>query len=217
MAFLNDAYAGTPSTDRNLYVNDVTYDGTDTKQSAALMSTGSQNFSVTDSTPIPPEVTGGGSDSLLVKVSEDYYLANAQFTVSIDGKQLGGTFTATTLHSSGNSQTFAFAGDFGSGQHTVSVDFLNDAYGGNTSDGPQPLRERHRLSRHRHWPERTALRPMVRRHSRSPAARPRRSARRAITARCRKTCPKPAATPSVATPLSSAAMLSRQRWAPALA
>jgi Ca-dependent carbohydrate-binding module xylan-binding len=128
--FLNDAYAGTPSTDRNLYVNDVTYDGTDTKQSAALMSTGSKTFSVTDSTAIPPVVTGGGSDSLSVKVSEDYYLANAQFTVSVNGKQLGGTFTVTTLHSSGNSQTFAFAGDFGSGQHTVSVDFLNDAWAG---------------------------------------------------------------------------------------
>jgi parallel beta-helix repeat protein len=130
VAFLNDAYAGTPSTDRNLYVNDVTYDGTDTKQSAALMSSGSQSFSVTDSTAIQPVVTGGGSDSLLIMVSEDYYLANAQFTVSVDGKQLGGTFTATTLHSSGNSQTFAFAGDFGSGQHTVSVNFLNDAWAG---------------------------------------------------------------------------------------
>ena len=128
--FLNDAYGGTASTDRNLYVNDVTFDGTDTKQSAALMSSGSQSFSVTDSTAIPPAVTGGGADSLLVKVSEDYYLANAQFTVSVDGKQLGGTNTATTLHSSGNSQTFAFAGDFGSGQHTVSVKFLNDAWAG---------------------------------------------------------------------------------------
>ncbi len=128
--FLNDAYGGTASTDRNLYVNDVTYDGTDTKQSAALMSTGSQSFSVTDNTAIPPTVTGGGADSLLIKVSEDYYLANAQFTVSVDGKQLGGTYTATTLHSSGNSQTFAFAGDFGSGSHTVSVKFLNDAWAG---------------------------------------------------------------------------------------
>ena len=130
VAFLNDAWGGTASTDRNLYVNDVTYDGTDTKQSATLMSTGSQTFSATDSTAIPPVVTGGGSDSLVVKVSEDYYLANAQLTVSVDGKQLGSTFTATTLHASGNSQTFAFAGDFGSGQHTVSVNFLNDAWAG---------------------------------------------------------------------------------------
>ena len=128
--FLNDAWAGTASTDRNLYVNDITYDGTDTKQSATLMSTGSQSFTVTDSTSVPPTVTGGGADSLQIKVSEDYYLANAQFTVSVDGKQLGGTYTATTLHSSGNSQTFAFAGDFGSGSHTVSVKFLNDAWAG---------------------------------------------------------------------------------------
>ena len=61
MAFLNDAWGGTASTHRNLYVNDVTYDGTDTKQSATLMSTGTQTFSVTDSTAIPPVVTGGSA------------------------------------------------------------------------------------------------------------------------------------------------------------
>ena len=70
---------------------------------------------------------------LVVKVSEDAYLGNAQFTVAVDGKQLGGTFTATTLHSSGGSQAFAFAGDFGAGQHSVSVKFLNDAYAGSPS------------------------------------------------------------------------------------
>ncbi len=130
VAFLNDAYAGTPSTDRNLYVNDLTYDGTDTKQSAALMSTGSKSFTVTDSTAIPSPVIGSGSDTLVLKVSEDAYKGNAQFTVSVDGKQLGGTLTATTLHASGASQSFAFAGDFGSGQHTVSVNFINDAWAG---------------------------------------------------------------------------------------
>ncbi len=133
MDFLNDAYAGTPSTDRNLYVDAVTYDGTNTKQSASLLGNGSKNFSVTDSTAIPPPVTGSGADTLVLKVSEDAYLGNAQFTVSVDGKQLGGTFTATTLHSSGGSQAFAFAGDFGTGQHTVLVNFTNDAYGGSPS------------------------------------------------------------------------------------
>ena len=73
---------------------------------------------------------GGGSDTLLLKVSEDAYKGDAQFTVSVDGKQLGGTFTATTLHASGGSQSFAFKGDFGAGAHTVSVKFLNDAYAG---------------------------------------------------------------------------------------
>jgi hypothetical protein len=128
VSFLNGASGA-----RNLYVNDVTYDGADTKQSATLSITGSKSFSLTDNTAIPPAVTGAGQDSLVLEVSEDYYLGNAQFTVSVDGKQLGGTFTATTLHSSGRYQTFAFAGDFGSGTHTITVDFLNDAYGGSPS------------------------------------------------------------------------------------
>ena len=131
--FLNDAWGGTTTTDRNLYVKDITYDGADTKLSASLMSNGTQNFSVTDSTAVPAAAIGGGSDTLVVKVSEDAYLGNAQFTVSVDGKQQGGTFTCTTLHSSGASQSFTFKGDFGSGNHTVAVNFLNDAYGGSAS------------------------------------------------------------------------------------
>jgi hypothetical protein len=75
-------------------------------------------------------VIGGGSDTLLLKVSEDAYKGDAQFTVSVDGEQLGGTFTATTLHSPGGSQSLAFKGDFGAGAHTVAVQFLNDAYAG---------------------------------------------------------------------------------------
>jgi Ca-dependent carbohydrate-binding module xylan-binding len=128
--FLNDAWGGTAATDRNLYVNDVTYDGTDTGQSATLLSNGSHSFAVTDST-LP--VTGSGADTLVLKMSEDYYKGDAQFTVAIDGKQLGGTFTAKTLHSSGASQNFTFKGDFGSGAHTLTVKFINDAYAGTPS------------------------------------------------------------------------------------
>jgi hypothetical protein len=136
--FLNDAWNpsapdSSGSYDRNLYVDAVTYNGTNTHQSATLAGSGAQNFNMTDNTAVPPAVTGNGSDKLLIKLSEDYYLGNAQFTVAVDGKQLGGTFTATTRHSSGNSQAFSFAGDFGTGQHTVKVTFLNDAYGGSPS------------------------------------------------------------------------------------
>jgi hypothetical protein len=133
VSFLNDAYGGTASIDRNLYVNDIIYDGADTKQSAAIYSAGPRSFSVSDNTALPPPLTGAGQDLLLLEVSEDYYLGNAQFTVSVDGHQLGGTFTTTTLHSSGGYQTFAFASDFGTGQHSVAVKFLNDAYGGTKS------------------------------------------------------------------------------------
>ena len=136
--FLNDAWNpsgpdANGSVDRNLYIDAITYDGLNTNQGATLWSAGPRNFTVTDSTLVPAAVTGAGSDTLIVDVSEDYYLGNANFTVSIDGKQQGGTLTATTLHSSGGSQAFEFAGDFGAGQHTVSVKFVNDAYGGSPS------------------------------------------------------------------------------------
>ncbi len=134
---LNDAYGGTPATDRNLYVNAISYDGTASGQKAALMSTGPKSFSVTDTTAIPgtailpPSVTtGSGSDTLVLNMSEDAYLGDAQFTVAVDGVQLAGTFTTTVSHASGGSQRFNFMGDWGVGPHTVTVKFLNDAYGG---------------------------------------------------------------------------------------
>ena len=128
--FLNDAWGGTPTTDRNLYVNDVTYNGTDIKQNAVLLWTGTAPFRVTDRTAPAPVTFGNGADTLVLSMSEDYYQGDAEFTVSIDGKQLGSTFTTTALHSPGATQDFSFSGDFGSGQHTISVDFLNDAWAG---------------------------------------------------------------------------------------
>jgi Ca-dependent carbohydrate-binding module xylan-binding len=73
---------------------------------------------------------GSGSDTLILKMSEDAYLGDAQFTVLVDGTQLGGTFTTTASHATGASQTFTFKGDFGGGSHTLSVKFTNDLYGG---------------------------------------------------------------------------------------
>ena len=128
--FLNDANGGTAATDRNLYVNAITYDGKATGLSAELAATGAKSFSVTDATAIPAAAIGSGSDTLVLNVSEDAYQGNAQFTVSVDGKQLGGTFTATALHAAAASQNFTFKGDFGTGAHAVAVNFLNDAWGG---------------------------------------------------------------------------------------
>jgi hypothetical protein len=128
--FLNDAYGGTAATDRNLYVNAVTYNGKAAGQSMALMGGGPKSFSVTDATAIPSPATGSGPDTLVLSVSEDAYNGHAQFTVAVDGKQLGGTFTATAPHATGASQGLTFKGAFGAGQHAVAVKFLNDAYGG---------------------------------------------------------------------------------------
>ena len=52
---------------------------------------------------------------------------DAAFTVSVDGKQLAGTFYATASHSAGASQNFTLKGNWAPGAHTVTVAFLNDA------------------------------------------------------------------------------------------
>jgi len=47
------------------------------------------------------------------------------FTVSVDGKQVGGAFTATALHAAGQSQEVDLSGGWGKGAHTVTVNFFN--------------------------------------------------------------------------------------------
>jgi len=73
---------------------------------------------------------GSGSDSLVLKISQDAWQGDAQYVVKVDGKQVGGTLTASALHSSGQSDTITVHGDWGAGQHKVTVQMLNDAWGG---------------------------------------------------------------------------------------
>ena len=147
--FLNDAYGGSSATDRNLYVDSATIDGAGVSGAAlSLFNTGAKSFNFTGaaSTAAPttaatttaatstaPVTIGSGADTLALHVAEDAWQGNAQFTVSVDGVQIGGTQTATALQSSGASQTFNVLGSFAPGSHTVAVDFLNDAYGGSSS------------------------------------------------------------------------------------
>ena len=132
--FLNDAYGGTAATDRNLYVDGATYNGAAVSGAAqALKSAGPQSFAFTEAPPPPAFATltaGSGPDSLVLKLSQDAYQGSAQYTVFVDGKQVGGTFTAKALHGSGVSDTLTLKGDWAAGAHKVEVKFLNDAYGG---------------------------------------------------------------------------------------
>ncbi len=77
-----------------------------------------------------PTLIGAGPDTLALSVSEDAYKGNALFTISVDGIQQGGIQTAMALHGAGASQAFDVAGQFGTGQHAVTVSFLNDAWDG---------------------------------------------------------------------------------------
>jgi hypothetical protein len=72
---------------------------------------------------------GTGTHNLVLRISEDAYMGDAQYTVSVDGQQIGGTLTAHALHGAG-SDTLTVQGNWTGGQHTVSVAFLNDAWGG---------------------------------------------------------------------------------------
>jgi hypothetical protein len=73
---------------------------------------------------------GTGSDTLTLKITQDAYKGDSQYAVFVDGKQIGGTFTAKALHNSGQYDTLEIKGDWGVGNHTVGVKLLNDLYGG---------------------------------------------------------------------------------------
>jgi Glycosyl hydrolases family 16/Ca-dependent carbohydrate-binding module xylan-binding len=66
----------------------------------------------------------------VLHLSEDFYLSDAQYTVAVDGVQVGGVLTAQAWHASGQVDTLTVLGDWAAGQHTVTVTFLNDAWAG---------------------------------------------------------------------------------------
>ncbi|WP_158743639.1 carbohydrate-binding domain-containing protein [Acidisphaera sp. L21] len=127
--FLNDAYGGTATTDRNLYVDTTTVGGVTQNTNAALLSSGSVSFSVGSAGTSAPVTIGSGPDTLALQVSGDAYMGDPQFTVAVNGSQIGGVQTATASHLAGASQTFNVMGNF-AGPGSATITFLNDAYGG---------------------------------------------------------------------------------------
>jgi hypothetical protein len=125
--FLNDAYGGTSTTDRNLYTNSIAYDGTTySGTSASMLSAGAHAFTVGGTTP----AVAAPSDVLTLHLSEDAWKGDAQFTLAIDGKQITTAQNVTALHSAGSWQDLSFAGNFGAGSHQIGITFTNDSYGG---------------------------------------------------------------------------------------
>lgn len=129
--YLNDRWDGTPSTDRNLYVDAMRIDGKSVLGSAVgLFSPGARDFAF-DSPPISiNQPVGTGADALVLKISEDFYQDFARYAVRVDGIPIGGTLTAGAYHGSGLSDTLTVRGDWAAGPHVLTVEFLNDAYGG---------------------------------------------------------------------------------------
>lgn len=106
--------------------------------------TDDSNQSPTQSSPLgispqvkPAAITiGEGPDKLVLQISQDAYRGNAQYTVSVDGHQIGGNLRAQAAHTVGSSaqdDQVTVQGSFGAGPHTVTVYFLNDDYGGSAN------------------------------------------------------------------------------------
>ena len=74
--------------------------------------------------------TQASADTLLVTLSEDAFLGDAQATITVDGVQQGGVRVVTALANQNQTQVFGITGNFGAGPHKVGVNFINDAYAG---------------------------------------------------------------------------------------
>ena len=138
ITFINDAYGGSVSTDRNLYLDRATVNGVTVSGKEALLSNGTATFSFSNS-HTTPVVTS----SLVLNVSEDAYQGDAQMVVAVDGQTLG-YYTVTASHASGQTQAITVSDipEFFN-PHDIAISFVNDAYGGSPSTGSQPLHQLH--------------------------------------------------------------------------
>ncbi len=131
VSFLNDAWGGTPDRDRNLFVESVSFEGIILMDSAVAFF---ENGSQTVGTFLEAETTGRGfgtgRDTLELRISQDDWLGNAQYVVSVDGVPVGEALTASAERQFGDFDLVWVSRDFGPGEHTVTVNFLNDGWGG---------------------------------------------------------------------------------------
>ncbi len=131
--FINDAWGGSLSLDRNLYVQSLTIDGSVYAGSTAVNNAHGIAVGGASALYTNGNITFNLPETLTLSVSEDAYQGDAQFRVLVDGVQVGGIQTATASHAAGNWQSVALSGDFGSNPSQVSVQFLNDAWGGSAA------------------------------------------------------------------------------------
>ena len=87
------------------------------------------------SVAISPGGTTSTTDAhtITLKLSGDSWQGDAQVKVFMDGVAMSDTVTVTAQHGSGQTQDLTLSGHWDAGAHTISVQFLNDAYGGTAS------------------------------------------------------------------------------------
>jgi hypothetical protein len=68
--------------------------------------------------------------TLTLRVAADSFMGGAQFTVAVDGVQVGGTLVASSAFGAGQFEDITLLGNFGPDPQQVSVTFINDLYEG---------------------------------------------------------------------------------------
>ncbi len=124
ITFINDAWGGTPSTDRNLYIDQVSYNG---QIAAGAPATQGVNGTSAFTVGVPT-----ASVALTVRLAEQAWQGDAHYAIAIDGQTLS-SGQVTALHSAGQGQTVSLQEVLSVGTHDLAVSFLNDAYGGSSS------------------------------------------------------------------------------------
>ena len=91
-----------------------------------LSNIGTASFSFMEPAAATPGATvlGTGPDTLAFAVSEAGQPSGANFTVDVDGSQIGGVQTTAANNAAGQSQTFDVLGNF-AGSHVVTLNYLN--------------------------------------------------------------------------------------------
>jgi Protein of unknown function (DUF1593)/Ca-dependent carbohydrate-binding module xylan-binding len=136
IAFNNDAWGGSASTDRNLYVDEVSLNGKVNGTDALYKKNESKSWDF-GSTPAPgnapkPDTTSS-EDVITVRVSGDHFQGAPNFAFLVDGKVVDASNAVSAVRSKGQWQEFTFRGDFddaGLDQHKVGIKFDNDLWHG---------------------------------------------------------------------------------------
>ena len=138
VTFTNDAWGGSASADRNLYVGSVDYDGQHfAGAKGSLLGNGTASFSIGASAapspaPAPAPTPAPAVSTAVLHVSGDNGHGNPQFIVKVDGQQVGGTLGTSASHDAGRWQdlTVKLGAIDATKAHDLSISFVNDGTGG---------------------------------------------------------------------------------------
>ena len=114
------------SSGSTLAVESAAYDGTPLTDAAlTIASASAATIGFTADGSLSPVTVGFGPDTLALTMSQRGEPAGAQFTVSVDGNQIGGVETVAADLAAGGFQVFDVLGNFAQGPHTLAITYLD--------------------------------------------------------------------------------------------